>query len=97
MNYIYNSRGDAVGYANGHFIHEIHGQAIGQINNGTRVHKLNGEYVGELYEDMVVDMGHGNLGNIGNPGNPGNAGNPGNPGNRGAVNHGYQDVFQKLL
>lgn len=97
MDYIYNSHGDAVGYISENFIHEIHGRAIGQINNKTHVHKLSGNYIGELFEDMVVDMGYGNLGNIGNPGNPGNAGNPGNPGNRGSLNYGYPDVFQKLL
>ena len=94
--YIYNSKGYAVGFRNGRFIHNMSGQAIGQINNETHVHKLSGGYIGELDHDMVVDEHLGNLGNIGHPGNPGNPGSPGNPGNRGAINYGYQDVFNKL-
>lgn len=97
MKFIYDLRGNAVGYRNGQFIHVMSGQAVGQVNDGTHVHKLSGQYVGELHEDMVLDMHYGNFGNIGNPGNPGNAGNPGNPGNRGVVNYGYPDVFFKLL
>jgi 4-fold beta flower protein len=94
--YIYNSRGQAVGFLRGRYIHSMDGSAIGQIN-GTHVHKLSGPYVGELYKDMVVDQHRGNYGNIGNPGDPGNPGSPGNPGNRGAVNYGYPDVFDELL
>lgn len=97
MDYIYSSRGNAVGYRNRNFIHEIGGKAVGQISGLTHVHKITGQYVGELHEDMVLDMGYGNLGNIGNPGNPGNFGHPDNPGNRGARSYGYKDVFEKLL
>lgn len=93
--YIYDSRGNAVGFIRGKYIHAMNGSAIGQIN-GTHVHKLSGSYVGELHKDMVVDKHMGNFGNIGNPGNPGNPGSPGNPGHRGAVNYGYTDVFHKL-
>jgi hypothetical protein len=74
----------------------MNGTAVGQLI-GTHVHKISGPYVGELFKDMVVDMHLGNFGNVGNCGNPGNAGSPGNPGNRGAQNHGYPDVFSKLL
>jgi hypothetical protein len=94
--YLYDTRGNAVGFIKGRYIHSMRGTAIGQIN-GTHVHKLSGPYVGELHKDMVVDKHLGNYGNIGNPGNPGNPGSPGNPGNRGAVNYGYPDVFQRLL
>ena len=86
-NYLYNSRGNAVGYIRDKYIHAMNGQVIGQIN-GTHVHKLSGQHVGELYKDMVVDKHLGNYGNIGNPGNPDN---------RGAVNYGYPDVSHKLL
>lgn len=94
--YIYDSRGNAVGFWRGRYIYTLDGTPVGQLN-GTHVHKLSGRYVGELYKDMVVDKRIGNLGNIGNPGNPGNPGSPGNPGNRGAMNHGFSDVFGKLL
>ncbi len=53
--YIYDERGNAVGYILGNFIHSMNGSAIGQIS-GTHVHKLSGAYVGELHKDMVVDM-----------------------------------------
>jgi hypothetical protein len=86
--YLYDARGNAVGFIRGRYIHSMRGNAIGQIS---------GTYVGELHKDMVVDKHMGNYGNIGNPGNPGNPGSPGNPGNRGAVNYGYPDVFHKLL
>ncbi|WP_298210392.1 4-fold beta flower protein [Ferrimicrobium sp.] len=96
-NYIYNERGEAIAYIQGRYIHSMHGQAIGQIVDGTHVHKLTGAYVGELHKDMVVDKHLGNLGNVGNPGNPGNTGNPGNPGNRDRINYGYPDVSGVLL
>lgn len=50
--YIYNASGQAVGFQNGKYIHNMHGRAIGQINKETHVHKLSGEYVGELDHDM---------------------------------------------
>jgi len=95
--YIYNARGNAVGYRYGNYVHDMTGRAVGQVSGDTHVHKLSGSYVGELYQDMIVDQHIGDLGNIGNPGNPGNAGNPGNPGNRGSVNYGFPDVFEELL
>lgn len=85
-----------MGLFRGRYIHDMRGNAIGQID-GTHVHKLSGSYIGELHKDMVVNKHCGNYGNIGNPGNPGNAGSRGNPGNRGAVNYGYPAVFDKLL
>jgi hypothetical protein len=94
--YIYDGRGNAVGFIRGRYIHSMRGDAIGQIS-GTHVHKLSGSYVVELHKDMVVDKHMGHYGNIGNPGNPGNPGSPSNPGNRGAVNYGYRDVFSRLL
>ena len=97
MKFIYNDKGNAVGFRQSNFIYEIKGRAIGQIINNKHVHKINGQYIGELYEDMVVDMNMGNLGNVGNCGNPGNTGSPGNPGNRGSINYGYKDVFKELL
>jgi hypothetical protein len=69
--YLYDTRGNAVGFIKGRYIHSMRGAAIGQIN-GTHVHKLSGPYVGELHKDMVVNKHLGNYGNIGNPGNPGN-------------------------
>lgn len=95
-NYIYNSRGNAVGFWRDRYIYALNGKLVAQIS-GTHVHKLSGAYVGELHIDMVVDKHMGNFGNIGNLSNPGNAGSPGNPGNRGSVNYGYLDVFDKLL
>ena len=94
--YIYDSRGNAVGFWRGKYVYALNGTPVGQLN-GSHVHKLSGEYVGELYKDMVVDKHLGNFGNIGNPGNPGNPGSSGNPGNRGAVNYGFPDVFHELL
>jgi hypothetical protein len=73
----------------------MRGSAIGQLQ-GEHVYRLSGQYVGELYKDMIVDMGL-HLGSVGNRGNPGNAGNPGNPGNRGIVNYGYSDMSSKLF
>lgn len=93
--YLYDQRGNAVGFIRGTHIHDMRGTAIGQIR-GTHVHKLSGPYVGELYKDMVVNRHLGNYGNVGHCGNPGNAGSPGNPGNRGSVNYGYPDVFAEL-
>jgi hypothetical protein len=87
MQYIYDARGNAVGFIRNKYIHAMNGNAIGQLN-GSHVHKLSGNYVGELYKDMIVDMNYGNFGNIGNPGNPGN---------RGSINYGYKDVFSQLL
>jgi hypothetical protein len=97
LKYIYDSRGLAVAYVQGRYVYSMHGDAVGQLVNGTHVHRLTGQYVGEVYRDMIVDKHLGNLGNVGNPGNPGNAGNPGNPGNRGAVDYGYPDVSAQLL
>jgi len=94
--FIYDSRGNAIGFWKGRYIYALNGNPIGQLN-GTHVHKLSGGYVGELYKDMVVDKHIGSVGNIGHPGHPGNAGSPGNPGNRGSVSCAYPDVFHKLL
>src|SRR6266540_250058 len=80
-NYIYDSRGSAVGFWRDRHVYAMNGKPVGQLN-GSQVHKLSGQYVGGLYENMIVDKWLGNLGNIGNPGNPGNPGSPGNPGNR---------------
>jgi hypothetical protein len=68
--YVYNSRGRAVGYIRGRYVRSMNGRAVGQLN-GTHVHRLRGDYIGELDRDMIVDKHLGNLGNIGNPGNPG--------------------------
>ena len=62
--YLYDTRGNAVGFIKGRYIHSMRGAAIGQIN-GTHVHKLSGPYVGELHKDMVVNKHLGNYGNIG--------------------------------
>jgi hypothetical protein len=99
--YIYDSRGKAVGFWQGKYIHTLDGRPIGQLC-GTRVHKLSGDYVGELYKDMVVDKRVGDPGPLRDPGFPApglpaNAGTPGNPRNRGALNCAYPDVFCKLL
>ena len=85
--YIYNSRGNPVGYIRDKHIYKLIGQAIGQIQ-GTHVHKLSGSYVGELHKDMVVDK---------HLGNPGNAGHPGHAGNRSVICYGYRDVSDDLL
>lgn len=94
--FIYDKRGNPLGYINKKFIFTLRGQAIGQLN-GAHVHKLSGAYVGELYKDMVVDKNIGDFGNIGHPGDPGNPGSFGIPTNRGVLNYGYPDVSHKLL
>jgi hypothetical protein len=91
-NYIYDHRGNAVGFRRGHY---MHGNAVGQIS-GSGVHKLSGAYVGELKEDMIVKSSS-NKGNIGNRGNPGNPGSPGNPGNRGSRGSGANDASGDLF
>jgi len=96
VNWIYNKRGNAVGFWKGRYIYNLRGKPIGQLRD-THVHKLSGQYVGELYRDMIVDKHIGNRGSIGSSGNPGSVGSHGNPGSRGAVNYGYPDVWEKLL
>jgi hypothetical protein len=95
--YLYRVDGRPAGFIRGRFIHDMRGQAIGQISSSGHVHRLSGQYVGELHDKQVVDKHLGNFGNIGNPGNPGNPGSPGNPGNRGHRGCPYRDVFDKLL
>lgn len=78
-NYIYNHRGQPVGFWRGRFVYDMRGEPVGQLLD-THVHKLSGQYVGELHEDVIVNKHLGNLGNIGHPGHPGNVGSPGHPG-----------------
>ena len=53
--FIYDRKGNGVGFIEGEFIHSLSGQPIGQIRE-THVYKISGEYIGELYNGMVVDM-----------------------------------------
>jgi len=69
-NYIYDSRGNAVGFIRGRYIHALNGAAVGQLN-GSHVHKLSGSYVGELHKDMVVDKHLGQLRQHWQPGQSG--------------------------
>ncbi len=94
-NYLYNSRGQPVGFWRGRYIYTLRGKPVGQIR-GTHVHKLSGQYVGVLHRDMVVKRNICNQANIGRCRNPGNPDSLSNPGNRGAVSYGFADVFHRL-
>lgn len=96
VDYIYNQRGEAVGFWKGRHIYELSGKPVGQLRD-THVHTLSGEYIGELYKEMVADKHIGQRGNIGSSGNPGNAGSRANPGNRGVVSCIYPEVWESLL
>ena len=54
INYIYNSKGKAVGFWKERYIYELSGRPVGQLRD-SHVHKLSGQYVGELYKDMIID------------------------------------------
>ena len=47
-NYIYDSRGNPVGFWRGRYVYQLNGTPIGQLRD-THVHKLTGPYVGELH------------------------------------------------
>ncbi len=51
--YVYNTRGEPVGFVMETFIHTFDGQPVGRII-GSRVHRFDGTYVGEWWRDMVV-------------------------------------------
>ncbi len=84
-----------MGFIRGSFIHDMHGNAVGQLRE-SHVYRMSGAYVGELHRQMVVDKHLGRLRDIGTPADPGNPGRPSHPGDRGAINVGYTDLFEKL-
>jgi hypothetical protein len=94
--YVYDARGNAVGFVRGRFIHTMEGAAVGQLS-GTRVHKMSGQYVGELFDCMVVDQYRGDYSSIGRFDNHASAGRPVKPGSRGYRGGPHADVFNALL
>jgi len=93
--FIYDSRGNGVGFVEGNFIHSLFGQPIGQVRQ-SHVYKISGEYIGELYNGMVVNMNIGTLESIGYSIDPGYPVYRGIPKNRGAVDLEYTEVFYLL-
>ena len=93
--FIYDTKGNGVGFVEGSFIHALSGQPIGQVR-GTHVYKISGEYIGELYDKMVVDMNLGTLESIGHNTDPGYPVYRGVPQNRGAVETEFTEVFYLL-
>ena len=93
--FIYDSKGNGVGFIEGNFIHSLSGQPIGQVR-GTHIYKISGEYIGEIYNGMVVDMNLCTLESIGYNIDPGYPVYRGIPKNRGAVETEYIEVFYLL-
>ena len=93
--FIYDTKGNGVGFIENDFIHSLSGQPIGQVRD-THIYKISGEYIGELYEGMVVDMNLGALESIGHSIDPGYPAYRGIPRNRGAVETEFTEVFYLL-
>ncbi len=93
--FIYDRKGNGVGFIEGEFIHSLSGQPIGQVRE-THVYKISGEYIGELYNGMVVDMNLGTLESIGYSIDTGYPVYRGIPENRGAVEAEFTEVFYLL-
>jgi hypothetical protein len=56
--YVYNTKGEPVGFVMETFIHTNDGRPVGRIM-GTRVHRFDGSYVGEFFKEMVVSRPEG--------------------------------------
>ena len=93
--FIYDAKGNGVGFIEDEFIHSLSGQPIGQVRD-THIYKISGEYIGELHDNMVVDMHLGTLESIGHSIEPGYPLYRGIPKNRGAVETEFTDVFYLL-
>ena len=94
--YVYNTRGEPVGFVMETFIHTMDGLPVGRFM-GSRVHRLDGTYVGEFYKDMVVAKPEGRPRNIMPVAPPPRRVPPPMSFNKRVVLHnGYQDTFHLL-
>ena len=94
--YVYNTRGEPVGFVMETFIHTMDGQPVGRFM-GSRVHRLDGTYVGEFYKDMVVAKPDGRPRNVVPVAAPPRRVPPPLSFNRRVVLHnGYRDMFHLL-
>jgi sporulation protein YlmC with PRC-barrel domain len=94
--YVYNTRGEPVGFVMETFIHTMDGQPIGRII-GSRVHRFDGSYVGEWWKDMVVSRPEGQPRDLHAIPVPPRRVPPGTTYNRRVVIHGgYRDMFPVL-
>jgi len=93
--FIFDSKGNGLGFIESNFIHSLSGQPIGQVR-GTHIYKISGEYIGEFNKGMVVDMNLGTLESIGYSIDPGYPVYRGIPKNRGEVKIEFTEVFYLL-
>lgn len=94
--YVYNTRGEPVGFVMETFIHTFDGQPVGRII-GSRVHRFDGTYVGEWWKEMVVERPEGRPRNLPPMAVPERREPPGASFNRRVVLHGgYRDTFHLL-
>lgn len=95
--YVYNTRGEPVGFVMETFIHTLDGQPVGRII-GSRVHRFDGSYVGEWWKEMVVARPEGQPRSLPAMPVPPRRVPPGTTYNRRVVLHGgYQDMFRRLV
>jgi hypothetical protein len=94
--YVYNTRGEPVGFVLETYIHTMEGQPVGRII-GSRVHRFDGSYVGEWWKEMVVARPEGRPRSLPPMPVPPRRVPPGMTCNRRVVIHGgYQDMFPLL-
>lgn len=94
--YIFNSDGRAQGFRVGPYLYDLSGKAVGRVS-AERVYKLSGEYVGELFKNMVVEKPTGVRRNLPAIAYPGDADPPPADTSRGAGDHSFPDVFERLV
>ena len=95
--YVYNTRGEPVGFVLETYIHTMEGQPVGRII-GSRVHRFDGSYVGEWWKEMVVSRPEGRPRSLPAVPVPPQRDPPGTTYNRRVVIHGgYQDMFPQLV
>jgi hypothetical protein len=63
MQYTYDSRGSAVGFITGNYVHLMNGRARGTAKRQSRSQTF-GLLHWELFRDMILDMGQGNPGRV---------------------------------
>ena len=93
--YIFNGDGAAQGFRLGPYLYNLAGKAVGRVS-AERVYKLSGEYVGELFKNMVVEKPTGARRNLPPVPYPGDADPPPADTSRGAGDHNFPAVFQRL-
>jgi hypothetical protein len=95
--YVYNTRGEPVGFVMETYIHTLEGQPVARII-GSRVHRFDGSYVGEWWKEMVVARPEGRPRSLPAIPVPPRRDPPGVSFNRRVVLHGgYEDMFPTLL